>query len=201
MNYNNIMIKMKDSNQNFLDDFIDRIKATLNGEDFIAQITKNNIVIGVASYANREEIEHFLKEFFSQNKKPINLEGNELFFDIKAGISMYPENGTTSNEFIINAYIALENVINVKEIKYKYYEPVLKDNIEKEIRMNLFLRKAISNNELSVYYQPQVEIEKEKTVGAEALLRWNNKQLGIISPGEFIPLAEKQVKLLNWDIG
>jgi EAL domain-containing protein (putative c-di-GMP-specific phosphodiesterase class I) len=63
--------------------------------------------------------------------------------------------------------------------------------MENEIKMEMLLRRAVENDELSIHYQPQVDINKGITVGAEALLRWNNKELGNVSPVVFIPLAEK----------
>lgn len=196
-NYNSIVLNLKGENSLFINQLIDRIRDMLNGEDFIAQITKNNFVIGLSSIKERDDIDQFLKEFFEKNKKSIYLNHKELYFDIKAGISRYPEDGITSNELMTNAYIALENVVNEKEKKYLYYDSSLKYKIEKEIEINLSLRKAISNNELDVYYQPQVEIEKEKVIGAEALLRWENKQLGQVSPVVFIPLAEKTGQIIE----
>jgi PAS domain S-box-containing protein len=195
-NYNNILIKLKDNN-NFIIELVKLIKKSLKGEDFIAQITKNNFVIGLSSFSTREETENFIWEFFEENKKPYNIDNDEIFFDIKAGISIYPKDGNTSEELITNAYIALENVLNQKESKYRYYSYELKMNMERESEMDILLRKAILNNELRVHYQPQVEIDNETTVGAEALLRWENRELGNISPMVFITLAEKTGQIIE----
>lgn len=194
-NYNNILLKA--NYNNFIKELIKRTRTLLKGEDFIAQITKNNFVIGLSSCDSREEVGHFINKFFNENKKSFNIKKEEVFFNIKAGISVYPEDGVTSEELIINAYIALENVLNEKENKYRYYKPNLKINIEKEIKMDTMLRKAILNNELNVYYQSQVDIDKEKIVGAEALLRWENEELGNVSPVAFIPLAEKTGEIIE----
>ncbi|MEG1254624.1 EAL domain-containing protein [Clostridium sp.] len=196
-NYNSIMLDLEQDDQVFLNVLIERIKSMINEEDFIAQISKNNFVIGVSSLNNIEELEHFLEGFFEGNKKSVYLKEKELFFNIKAGISIYPKDASTANELIINAYIALEKVLDEKEKNYLYYEETFKNNIRKEVEMDLFLRKAILNNELNVYYQPQIQIDKEKIVGAEALIRWNNNQLGSISPDVFIPLAEKTGQIIE----
>ena len=197
LNYSNIILKTKEDNQYFLNVLIDSIKSMLDKEDFIAQISRDNFVLGLAAYNNKEDIENFLQKFFRKNKKSFYIKGEELFFDIKAGVSRYPMDGTTPNDLITNAYIALENALEEKEKTHLYYEPFLKDKIEKEIEMNILLRKAISNNELSVHYQPQVEIDEGKIVGAEALIRWKNEKLGDVSPVNFIPLAEKTGQIIE----
>jgi len=196
-NYNAITLNIKQDSQLFINSLIHNIEDMLHGGDFIAQITKNNFVIGLSSLTNREELDNFLNGFFMKNNISVCFNQKEVYFDIKAGISLYPQDGNTSNELIVNAYIALENVLEEKEKTYLFYEPNLKYHIEKEIEMTLLLRKAIINEELEVYYQPQVEIEGAKTVGAEALLRWKNKKLGQISPSEFIPLAEKTGQIIE----
>ncbi|SHH81278.1 bifunctional diguanylate cyclase/phosphodiesterase [Clostridium grantii] len=196
-NYNSIVLKKKEDGQAVVNNLIQRIKGTLHEEDFIAQISKNNFVVGVSSLDSKNKFEDFIQKFFEVNKESIYVNEEEVFYDIKAGISIYPKDGTNSGELISNAYLAMEKVIGLKEKKYLFYEDDFKNAIKKEIEMDLLLRKAIVNNELDVYYQPQIKIEEEDIVGAEALIRWNNSELGNVSPVVFIPLAEKTGQIIE----
>lgn len=197
LDYNNLMLKVKEEGLDFINNLIDRMKAMLEEEDFIAQITKDTFVIGLLTYERNDEIQQFLTEMAEENRKPIMLHETEVFVTIKSGVSIYPEDGNTSDELLTNAYIAMKKVIDEKDKAYTYYKSFLKEKLEKEIEMELCLRKAIAQSELKVYYQPQVEIEPQKVAGAEALLRWNSEQLGPISPVEFIPVAEKTGQILE----
>ncbi|MEA4988118.1 MAG: EAL domain-containing protein [Anaerovorax sp.] len=196
-NYNSIVLNIKEEDPSIIHKLINRISAMLTGDDFIAQITKNNFVIGLSSIINQTEMDEFIETFFEKSREAIHFNQKEIYLDIKAGISKYPLHGTTSHELMRNAYFALENAIEEKEKKYLYYDFSLKEKMEEEIELRSFLIKAISNNELEVVYQPQVNIVTERVTGAEALLRWENHQLGKISPNIFIPLAEKTGQIIE----
>ena len=196
-NYHSVILTVKEEKQLFINHLIERIRDILREEDFIAQISRRNFVIGLSSYSSDKEIEMFLREFFEKSQKPLPSDETEFYFDIKAGISKYPEDAVSANELIVNSYIALENALKKKEKKYLYYTLDLKVDIEREIEMNLLLKKAIVNGELDVYYQPQVEIGSGKISGAEALLRWDNEKLGMVSPAVFISVAEKTGQIIE----
>ncbi len=189
-NYNNLLLKFKEDDF-FINPLIGSVKSILKEEDFIAQITKNDFIIGVSSCATDDEMLSFVRTLFSETGKPFSILTEKVFLDLSAGISTFPKNGTSANELINHAYIALDNALHAKETKYLYYSPDLKDHMETEIKMDMLLRRAIENHELQIYYQPQMDINQEVIVGAEALLRWNSAELGSVSPAVFIPLAEK----------
>ena len=195
--YNNIMIKVKEDSNSFIKALISRIKNMLKTEDFIAQITKESFVMGLSSEQNYRDVEEFVTRFSHENRQPLVVQDTEIFLTIKSGVCIYPEDGGSSNELLINAYIALKSVMEQKDKEFLFYKANLKETIEKEIEMEACLRKAIVNKEFKVYYQPQVEIEPERVVGEEALLRWNCEQLGAISPVVFIPLAERTGQIIE----
>ncbi|WP_160688060.1 EAL domain-containing protein [Clostridium sp. C2-6-12] len=190
-NYNSLLFKFNEDDTLFINPLIKNIKKLLKEEDFIAQIAKNNFIVGISSYNTKEDVRTFVDKLFNESNKLFRQKEEIIFLDMKAGISSYPEDGKDSNELVSNAYIALNKALNNNEAKYEYYTSELKANMENEIKMEMLLRRAVENDELSIHYQPQVDINKGVTVGAEALLRWNNKELGNVSPVVFIPLAEK----------
>ncbi len=189
-NYNSLLLKFKDDDF-FISPLILSVKSILKEDDFIAQITKNDFIIGLSSCETDEDVLSFVHTLFHEAGKSFAIQTEKVFLDLKAGISNFPKNGTSADELINHAYIALDNALRAKETKCLYYSPDLKDHMETEIKMDMLLRRAIENHELDIYYQPQMDIQQETIVGAEALLRWNNAELGSVSPAVFIPLAEK----------
>ena len=196
-NYFNIIADISYDNKSFVNIFINNIKNMLTDNDFIAQTSKNKFVIGITSLNSKNELHQFVNSFLRTSKKPIYFIDKEIYFDIKVGIACYPDDGVTANELTTNANIALTFAINSKGEKHKYYNSSFKNLLQKESEIDSLLRKAIQHNELSIYYQPQIEIESGQIVGAEALLRWNNNQLGNISPIIFIPIAEKTGQIIE----
>ncbi len=123
---------------------------------------------------------------------------NEHEFEITAsvGISIYPDNSGTMKELITHADIAMYKAKKEGKNRIKFYSPGLKDIITKKIDVKNKLRKAISKNELLLYYQPQTDIKSDKILGLEALIRWNIND-EIIYPDQFIPIAEESGLILE----
>lgn len=197
-NYNQLMLETKESNK-FVKLLTDRIKLNIKQEDFIAQVTKSDFVMGVSSVDSTQQFKTFIQAFIDKDKQAVMYNNKEMYFDLKAGVSIYPDDADDANNLITNAYLALEHVLNTKEKKYEYYQPFFKEVIQKELEIKRLLRKAIQNREFEVYYQPQIRIKDQKMVGAEALIRWNSKELGFVSPSVFIPLTENTGQII--DIG
>lgn len=196
-NYNSILLSFKDDYHICIKFLIERINKMINQDDFIAQINSSKFVMFLSSIESKIEMDNFLNDFFRQNNKSFYINNKEIFYEIKSGIVSYPKGGKSPNELMINAYMALEKAIDTKGINYIYYSEYLKEKIQKEMEINLLLRKAIENDELYVYYQPQIDVATGSIVGAEALIRWKNKKYGIISPAIFIPVAEKTGQIIE----
>ncbi len=196
-NFNNFLLKSDDQSSTYIKAFLSSVEEMLHDDDFIAQISKSIFVIGFGIAGEYRKAESFVELFFEKSRKAHMVNDEEVYFEVKAGIAIYPEDGKTSNELINNAHIAMESSIKFNKKSYVYYDTELKNDFEREMRLNSLLRSAIANNELEVYYQPQVESTTGRVVGAEALLRWNSAEMGPISPVVFIPLAEKSGLILE----
>ncbi len=191
VNYNGMMLKLNNNHQYFVHQLTRRIQRLLKKEDFIAHLTKDSFVIGLLSCKTQGDAEKFLNNLIVENHRPLLADTQDIFYDVKAGLSAYPNDGKNASELTANASLALSNVLQDRNRQYLYYTPSLREALERETEMYMLLRSAIANQELDVYYQPQVDIENDCVVGAEALLRWNNPTLGRVSPAVFIPIAEK----------
>ncbi|MGD1816628.1 MAG: bifunctional diguanylate cyclase/phosphodiesterase [Pleomorphochaeta sp.] len=192
INYNDIFFN-KAENQIFenINSFVNKVQSYLNKKDFIAQISKDTFVLGLISFKDRNSLEEFVKDFFQNIKENQNELQHSHYYDIKGGVALFPIDSQDPKGLMRSATIALEAAKFEKTKDYIFSNVKLEESVKNELHLNLLLRKSIQRNELNINYQPQVDISSSSIVGAEALLRWNNMELGNISPYVFIPIAEK----------
>ncbi|MDM5335247.1 EAL domain-containing protein [Ureibacillus composti] len=123
--------------------------------------------------------------------KPYYIEKHELFITASIGISIYPTSGTTVVELMKRADIALYQSKELGRNTYQIYDESMRRKSEQLFFLERDLRKAILNNEFIAHFQPRVNALTGETISAEALIRWEHPVMGLISPGDFIPLAEE----------
>jgi predicted signal transduction protein with EAL and GGDEF domain len=107
------------------------------------------------------------------------------------GISTFPEHGETMNHLLKNADAAMYKAKEEGKNGFQFFNEQLHESLTKGLLVEERLRKAIEEEALSLHYQPQVDLETEKLIGLEALLRWNDQVLGKVPPVDFIPVAEE----------
>ncbi|WP_017753484.1 putative bifunctional diguanylate cyclase/phosphodiesterase [Calidifontibacillus oryziterrae] len=136
--------------------------------------------------AIKEEAETLIQQIES----PIHYKGDDYFLSATIGIGLYPNHGMTADELYKKATLAKTTA---KEVGFKYqvFGEKLLSNVQRKVILEKHLIRAIENKEFKIYYQPQIDIKENKVVGLEALIRWNHESLGMITPTEFIPLAEE----------
>ncbi|MDA0266538.1 MAG: EAL domain-containing protein, partial [Cyanobacteria bacterium] len=123
-----------------------------------------------------------LEEAFTFNQQTIKLQGH-------FGVALAAQDGESWSILLNNAEIALQHALQEKQ-RFKYYSTSLQKQLSRRYQIENLLYSAVKKQEFELYFQPQVNIETGRVVGAEALLRWPNSTLGFISPVEFIPIAE-----------
>jgi diguanylate cyclase (GGDEF)-like protein/PAS domain S-box-containing protein len=173
-------------------DFSKRLKRVINKDDLLSRFGGDEFTLLVKRYKTRYDLLALSKKILDMLNKPFIINNNELYLSASIGIAEYPLNGKESNVLIKNADIAMykakENIDN--EYKIGFYSDDMKAIIEERFTISNYLRKAIENKELSLHYQPIIQIDNNEIIGAEALLRWNNHKLGTVPPNKFIPIAE-----------
>jgi diguanylate cyclase (GGDEF)-like protein len=115
----------------------------------------------------------------------------ELYITCSIGISVYPEDADDIHTLIRNADVAMYRAKLQGKNTYQLFLPEMNDRIKKRVLLEAGLRRALANNELTLHYQPQFDLKTQRLAGAEVLLRWNSRELGSVSPADFIPVAEE----------
>ena len=153
-----------------------------NGGDEFVIILQNHSIAKTEKLAQR-----ILNEF----GKPFYFNHQEYFVTASIGISVYPKDGNTLEKLVRKSEQALSYVKERGRSHYRFYQQEMNSVVPDEALMESHLRRAIELDELEVYYQPQVDLRTGNISSFEALLRWNNRKFGFVSPGQFIPIAEE----------
>lgn len=162
--------------------------ARLSGIEFSVMLPKQ---------LSHTDTAHIGRRLIQLLQLPCELEGEHFFFKPSIGVSIYPSDGEDTDTLLSNAYTAMHKAKSNKKRGLYYYSLRLKQEILDESSLTRDLHLALNQNQLEVYYQPQVLSSNGSLIGLEALLRWNHPKRGLISPAEFIPIAEKTGLILS----
>jgi diguanylate cyclase (GGDEF)-like protein/PAS domain S-box-containing protein len=155
--------------------------ARLGGDEFvlIAENADHQAAVRIASRLQRALAE------------PLDLAGHSYSVGASIGIAFYPGDGNTSGDLIKRTDIAMYRA-KASGGGYRFYQAEMGAELEKRLNVAKRLGKAMEAGELMLYYQPQLDLATQRVIGAEALLRWKDPEMGWISPAEFIPIAEER---------
>lgn len=156
--------------------------ARLGGDEFALMLT------GITSLQDAARV---ARRTLSALSEPFLLEKHEVFITVSVGITLYPYDGEDVDNLLKNADTAMYHSKAEGRNNYQYYTESMNAMAFERLAMENSLRRALERNEFELYYQPQVNVDTRKIVGLEALIRWRHPELGMISPVEFIPLAEE----------
>jgi len=174
----------------------EKIKNIIGESNFLVKITDNEYLFELRGIKEKREIGKFMKNFFDEMAKPVIFKNKEVFFDVKCGLAIYPDNGTEARELITNAEVAY-SVLKDESFDYQIFHKTSKDKLIYEHKIHEKIKFAVKNQELSVNFQPQINTITGKIIGGEALLRWNTEELGVVPPHIFIPIAEKNGAIIE----
>nr|WP_263328196.1 bifunctional diguanylate cyclase/phosphodiesterase [Neobacillus sp. Marseille-Q6967] len=139
---------------------------------------------------NRKATVEFVQKIFSQFVQSFYFNSHEYYISPSIGISMYPNDGKDAEMLIKNADEALFRVKEKGKAHYQFYRMDMYPAFSNIVTLETHLRKAIEREELILFFQPQIHLSTGEAKSFEALLRWNNSEFGLVSPSDFIPLAE-----------
>lgn len=169
----------------------ERISSCLRLYDIVARFGGDEFVIMIPQASSVEDICSVATKITDSFKQPLTVGNQEFFITVSMGVSVFPLDGTEAEDLVKNAAAAMNISKENGKNKYTMCSCFLQKEIEVNASLTNSLHLAIQRNEFLLNYQPQVNAITGEIVGVEALIRWNHPQKGIISPGVFIPLAEK----------
>lgn len=168
----------------------ERLKDVTRDEDILARLGGDEFLIiapKLVSTAMAEVMASKIQKAFSHSYM---IDNRDVVVTASIGLSVYPDDGTTAQLLLRNADAAVYMAKDSGRNTYKFFTPKLTDAAMGRLQIEQQLHKALEKNELSMVYQPLVEAGSNRIIAMEALVRWNNEELGFVSPMDFIPIAE-----------
>jgi diguanylate cyclase (GGDEF)-like protein len=168
----------------------DRLRGCVHETDTISRVGGDEFCIiqhGIRDAADSERLARRVAEAIRQ---PCDIHGHMVMIDASIGIAFAPADGTDANELLKNADMALYGAKADGRGVYRFFEPKMDARMKDRRTLELALRTAFENGEFELYYQPVLNLDKNKVCSCEALLRWRHPERGMVPPAEFIPIAE-----------
>ncbi|MCI2256056.1 PAS domain S-box protein [Domibacillus sp. PGB-M46] len=168
----------------------ERLKNCMDTEEDLARNGSDEFLISLCNM-NRQEVSAVAERILASFTKPFQVDQYELYSTPSIGISFYPHDGKDVDTLIKKADSALHQVKRNGKNHYQFYDADIAEHTYEKWEIETDLRKALEQEELLLHYQPKVDLSSGKVAGAEALLRWQHPEKGLVSPAAFIPLAEE----------
>ena len=167
-----------------------RLNQTVRDTDTVARLGGDEFVVVIGRLQSADDLSIVAGKILRSLNQPFIMEGKEIFVTASVGAALYPRDGDHGEILLRNADVAMYRVKEHGRNSYRFYAPEMTHMAIDRLDMEGNLRRALERDELQVYYQPLVDLGSGGIVGAEALVRWQHPRIGMIQPGEFIPLAE-----------
>jgi diguanylate cyclase (GGDEF)-like protein len=160
-------------------------------DNLISRLGGDEFTVLLPEIGKIKDAKHAARRVLNAIGDSINLSGHDIVVTPSIGIAIFPNHGENVDNLLKNADAAMYYVKRAGKNDYELFVNSMNVVAKRRLELESFLRHAIDNKELSINYQPQVDIPTGRITGAEALLRWNSAELGMVSPVEFIPIAEE----------
>jgi diguanylate cyclase (GGDEF)-like protein/PAS domain S-box-containing protein len=167
-----------------------RLNQSVRDTDTVARLGGDEFVVVIGRLQSADDLSIVAGKILRSLNQPFIMEGKEIFVTASVGAALFPRDGDHGEILLRNADVAMYRVKEHGRNNYRFYAPDMTHMAIDRLDMEGNLRRALERDELQVYYQPLVDLRSGSIVGAEALVRWQHPRIGMIQPGEFIPLAE-----------
>jgi diguanylate cyclase (GGDEF)-like protein/PAS domain S-box-containing protein len=175
----------------------DRLSNSCREEDTLARLGGDEFLILMPGIETRDAAVEVAKRFQRALRTPLDVNGLEVYSTVSMGIAYYPEDGTDPLILMQNADMAMYQAKKLGKGTYSHYEKDMNKKIQLKMALDGKMRSALELNEFNVAYQAKVNTKDGTVIGAEALVRWESSESGMISPVDFIPLAEENGFILE----
>ncbi|OOM81347.1 EAL domain-containing protein [Clostridium sp. BL-8] len=166
------------------------LQKIMREKDIVCKFSGDEFMI-ISPLIEESEVEDYANKMLALFNQSFNIDNTQTLVTASIGIALYPKDGMDTDTIIKNSSLAMYKAKEMGKNRYALYNHEIYLRLERINKINNILRSAIINNEFSVNYQPQYDTVKNEVFGFEALIRLNSRELGFISPVEFIPIAEK----------
>lgn len=173
-----------------LQDLAKRLEDLVRDEDTVARLGGDEFIMLLEGKRDPRYSARVADRILESFKKPFVIEDHDLHVTGSIGITIFPEDGEDSETLVSNADMAMYRAKAQGRNAYTMFTKTMNSKIKKRMELEGALRKAVEQEEFTVFYQPKVELDGGSVVGMEALVRWLRPGQGMVSPGEFIPVAE-----------
>lgn len=177
------------------DQLLQSIAARLNGmveePDFLARQGGDDFVLLIGEASPITKLSSMAQEIIESFEAPFVIDGYELFATVSIGISIYPDDGDSLSDLLRKGDMALGESKAQQGNQFHFFSAAMDRNMHNRVFVETELKKALTGEHLINYYQPIVDSQSLAIIGAEALVRWQHPERGLVSPAEFIPIAEE----------
>lgn len=174
-----------------LREIADRLKSNITKRAVVSRQGGDEFTVVMPNIQGKQDVSQVVQQITNAFLEPFCLEGFDIYMKTSIGISMFPEDGDSAEILIKNADAAMYKSKEKSGTNSHFFETKMSHRNLESIQLENLLYKALDQQELVLYYQPQIDGKTNRMIGVEALLRWNHPEKGLIPPIEFIPIAEE----------
>jgi len=181
----------------------DRLRDCLREADSVSRQGGDEFLVMLNDVADIDTINNVAVEILEKIHKPYHVEEHDFSISTSIGIAIYPEDGTDCNTLLKNADMAMYDAKQSGRNTHRFFAEEMNDYVLEYLLIRNGLVRALENREFLLHYQPQLDLAKGKLLGAEALIRWQHPELGMVPPNRFIQIAEESGMIIpigNWVI-
>lgn len=168
-----------------------RLLETMHEDETVVRIGGDEFAIILNKIDSKLDAVELAEKIIRSLEEPFLLKGHDVYISASIGITFFPGDGENLDTIVKNADAAMYRAKSKGKNGYRLFEPDMNGKAGKRLTLESEMRKALAREEFVVYYQPKVDIDTGRVVGSEALVRWLHPEKGMISPGDFIPIAEE----------
>ncbi|WP_164503545.1 EAL domain-containing protein [Pleionea sediminis] len=173
-----------------------RLRNILRDTDNTARLGGDEFTIILERVADHDDIIRTINRLIEEMSQPFDLTIQSVITSVSIGVSIYPEDGKTTDELLKHADIAMYEAKRNPDVDYCFYHKDMNASLVHRMGIERDLENAIANDEFKTYFQPRVDVKSNTISGFEALIRWIHPEKGLVSPGDFIPVAEESGKII-----
>ncbi|WP_284619658.1 putative bifunctional diguanylate cyclase/phosphodiesterase [Aquabacterium humicola] len=170
-------------------DTAERLKSCLRQGDFVARIGGDQFAL-VVQRVDHRGAEAAAQRVLEAISRPCSVDGLQFTMTCSVGVALFPTDGEDGDELVRHAETAMQRAKQGGRAGFRFHQPHHDADLRQRMRLDHAMRQALASNRFRLKYQPQLDLRSGAVIGAEALIRWRDPELGEVSPGEFIPVAE-----------